>query len=102
VSGEIDKEYRRLRSIESGIRGSSRMASMKLDPAWGYRVLRQDYPFLARLADKGKFAQLVEIIRKEGVGSSERTIAALIERDEATAGLLSPSLEQDSGAGQAP
>jgi hypothetical protein len=95
VSGPIDEEYRRLRSIESGIRGSSRTASMKLDTIWGYRVLRQDYPFLARLADKVKFQELVDLVWKEGIGSSERRIAALIERDEAAGGLLSPSLQQD-------
>ena len=32
VSPEIDREYRRLRSLESGTRGSSRTASMKLEP----------------------------------------------------------------------
>jgi hypothetical protein len=100
VSGAIDEEYRRLRSIESGIRGSSRTASMRLDATWGYRVLRQDYPFLVRLADKGKFQELVDLVRKEAVGSSERRIAALIEKDEATAGLLSPSLQQDPPAGK--
>ena len=102
VSGAIDEEYRRLRSIESGIRGSSRAASMRLDATWGYRVLRQDYPFLTRLADKEKFQELVDLVRKEALGSSERRIAALIEKDEATAGLLSPSLQQDPPAGQAP
>jgi hypothetical protein len=99
VSGPIDEEYRRLRSIESGIRGSSRTASMKLDAVWGYRVLRQDYPFLTRLADKGKFQELVDIVRKEGLASSERRIAALIERDETAAELLSPSLERDDPRG---
>ncbi len=94
VSGAIDQEYRRLRSIESGIRGSSRTASMKLDPVWGYRVLRQDFPFLARLADKGRFQELVDLVHREGAGS-ERRIAALIERDEAAAGLLSPSLQRE-------
>ncbi len=101
VSGPIDEEYRRLRSIESGIRGSSRTASMKLDTVWGYRVLRQDYPFLTRLVDKGKFQELVDLVRKEGMAASERRIAALIERDEAAAGLLSPALEQDDAEGQA-
>ena len=93
VSAQIDEEYRRLRSVESGIRGSSRSASMKLDPAWGYRTLRQDFPFLARLADKGRFQELVDMVRKEGAGFSERHIAALIERDETAPGL---ALQQDS------
>ena len=81
VSREVDREYRRLRSLESGRRGSSRTPSMKLDAAWGYRVLRQDFPFLARLADKGGFARLVQEIRWAG-GSAERRVQRLIETDQ--------------------
>jgi len=95
VSRDIDEEYRRLRSIESGIRGSSRTASMKLDAVWGYRVLRQDYPFLTRLADKRKFLELVDLVMREGA-RAERRVAALIERDETATGLQSPALRRDS------
>jgi hypothetical protein len=81
VSAEIDQEYRRLRSLESGIRGSSRAASMKLDAATGYRVLRQEFPFLVRLADKRRFVELVSEIQK-GRGSAERRVEALIEAEQ--------------------
>ncbi len=81
VSREVDREYRRLRSLESGRRGSSRTPSMKLDAAWGYRVLRQDFPFLARLADKDGFARLVEEIRSAG-GAAERRVQRLIETEQ--------------------
>jgi hypothetical protein len=87
VSREIDRQYRYLRSLESGMRGSSRTASMKLDAAWGYRVLRQEFPFLARLADKLKFVELAEQIRSAG-GSAERRLESLMQSEPK--GPLSP------------
>jgi hypothetical protein len=80
VSTELDREYRHLRGLESGRRGSSRTASMKLDTAWGYRVVRQEFPFLARLSDKKKFEELVSVVQ-DGRGSAERRIDALIARE---------------------
>ena len=82
VSREIDRQYRWLRSLESGIRGSSRTASMKLDAAWGYSVLKQEYPFLSRLSDKVKFVELAEQIRVAG-GSAERRVDRLIQGEPA-------------------
>ncbi len=84
VSPAIDREYRRLRSLESGMRGSSRTASMKLDTVWGYGVLRQGFPFLTRLSDKKRFAELVRTIRT-GIGTAERRIEVLIQRDQSSA-----------------
>ncbi len=86
VSGELDREYRHLRSLESGIRGSSRAASMKLDTAWGYRVLRQEFPFLARLADKRRFEELVGEIQT-GKGSAERRVETLMAQEPAQGSL---------------
>ena len=94
VSDLVDEEYRHLRSLESGTRGSSRMASMKIDTAWGFRVLRQDFPVLARLADKEKFRKLVELIH--GRPGAERRLESLVEEDEAGAGPSLPALELDS------
>jgi hypothetical protein len=95
VNSAIDKEYRRLRSLSSGIRGNSRTTSMKLDAVWGYRVLRQDFPFLRRLTDKRMFEELVDLVHTGSAGSSESRIAALIERDQGAAEILSPSLDRD-------
>ena len=81
VSEEIDREYQHLKSLESGMRGNSRLASQKIDAAVGFRSLRQDFPFLARLEDKQKFRELVDIVRAGGIGASERRIAGLIEED---------------------
>ncbi len=93
VSAEIDRQYRYLKSLESGIRGSSRAASMKLDAAWGYRELKREFPFLARLSDKRKFVELVSEIQR-GRGSAERRVAALIEAEQ---GPGRPLLDATSG-----
>ena len=82
VSAAIDAEYERLRSRESGTRGSSRTPSMKLDAAWGYRALRQEFPFLARLADKARFQELVNIVMTGSAAGAERRIEALMEKDQ--------------------
>jgi len=94
VSKELDREYRHLRSLESGIRGSSRTASMKLDTAWGYRVLRQEFPFLARLADKRRFEELVGEIQA-GKGPAERRVEALMAQEPAQRDLLAPALDRE-------
>ncbi len=86
VSRELDREYRHLRSLESGMRGSSRTASMKLDASWGYRVLRQEFPFLARLADKRRFEALVNEIQS-GRGSAERRVETLMADEQPPASL---------------
>ncbi len=91
VSDQIDEEYRRLRSIESGVRGSSRTPSFKLDPGWGFWVLRHEFPFLSRLSDKKRFQELLKIIRAGSLGASRRRVAALIQEDQGAA-LLPPSL----------
>jgi hypothetical protein len=70
---------------------------MKLDAAWGYRVLRQDFPFLARLADKGKFEELVSIVMS---GGAERRVEALIEKDQQSFGVLPQMLGDSAPAGR--
>jgi hypothetical protein len=85
VSAEIDEEYRRLQSIESGPRGSSRLASMRLDAAAGFRTLRRGFPFLARLEDKGRFLELGAMLGPGGSGSPLRRVQELIESDAARA-----------------
>jgi hypothetical protein len=92
VSREVDLEYRRLRSLESGPRGSSRAASMKLDPAWGYRVLKGEFPFLRRLADKEAFTALVSLVASGGKAAMEHRIEMMIDKDREEASLHTPSL----------
>jgi hypothetical protein len=92
VDQELDREYRRVKSLESGIHGSSRTASMRLDAAWGYRVLRQSFPFLARLSDKKGFRELVDMVH--GNAGAERRIEALMEKDAVVHGPSRPSLDR--------
>jgi len=92
VSAEIDKEYRRLKSLESGPRGSSRTPSFKLDTAWGYWVLRKEWPFLSRLSDKERFNELAQVVRSGSRVAAERFVEALVSRDQDEAlGRLAPS-----------
>jgi hypothetical protein len=94
VSPELDEEYQHLRGLESGLRGSSRTASMRLDTAWGYRVLRQEFPFLARLSDKVRFEQLVAEVQA-AKGAAERRVEALLDHEQAASTLLTPALAPD-------
>ncbi|HTP57861.1 MAG TPA: hypothetical protein VMM82_03025, partial [Spirochaetia bacterium] len=96
LSPEIDREYRRLRSLESGIRGSSRTPSFKLDPSWGSWVLRRDFPFLGRLSDKKGFQELARVVRSGSLRAAQGFIAALIARDSNTP-LAAGSGEQGRG-----
>ncbi len=84
VSAEVDREYRRLRSIESGPRGSSRTPSFKLDPGWGYWVLRRTFPFLSRLSDKKRFQELVRMVGSGPIGAAQRRVSALVEQEQET------------------
>ena len=68
------------------------MASMKLDPAWGYGILKRDFPFLRRLADKASFTELVALVSSEGKSSTEHRIEMLIDRDREETSLRTPSL----------
>jgi hypothetical protein len=81
LSRDVDREYRRLRSLESGLRGSSRAASMKLDTAWGYGVLKRQFPFLLRLGDKERFRELVRLVQSSGAAAGEKLIESMIDAD---------------------
>jgi len=81
VSEKLDREYRRLKSLESGIRGSSRTPSLKLDAAGWYRVLMREFPVLARLEDKEAFRELSAMAGSRMPGRAERLIETLVARD---------------------
>jgi hypothetical protein len=83
VSEGLDREYRRLKSLESGIRGSSRTPSLKLDPVGCFRALEREFPVLARLEDKGKFRELAAVAGDRFPGRAERLIGEMVTRDHA-------------------
>ncbi len=81
VCRELDLEYGRLRSIESGIRGSSRLASLKMDAKWGFSVLRRQFPALGRLADKEGFKEFLRLATGGSARSRVRRVSALLEKE---------------------
>jgi hypothetical protein len=87
ISPELDEEYRRLKSLESGTQGSSRTASMRLDPAWGFRALKSDYPALARLEDKRSFQEIAEIAATGSVSKSAKRLSSLFTETDSGANL---------------
>ena len=83
VSEKLDGEYRRLKSLESGIRGSSRTPSLKLDTAGWYRTLKREFPVLARLEDKEAFRELSAVAASRMPGRAERLIEEFVVSDHA-------------------
>ncbi len=81
ICAELDIEYKRLKSLDSGLRGSSRTASLKIDARWGFQVLRKEFPSISRLEDKTGFAELEDLASRGGAGASIRRVSALIEKD---------------------
>ncbi len=81
VSGKLDREYRRLKSLASGIRGSSRTPSLKLDTVDCYRMLKREFPVLARLEDKEAFRELASMAGGRMPGRAERLIGEIVMRD---------------------
>jgi len=83
VSETLDREYRHLRSLASGIRGSSRTPSFKLDAVGCFRQLKREFPALARLEDKEAFKQLAAMAGSRVPGRAERLIGEIVARDHA-------------------
>jgi hypothetical protein len=81
ISAELDKEYKRLKSLESGAQGSSRFTAMKIDPAWGFRALKHEHPALARLEDKKGFEEIAKIAAGGSTADSARRVSKLLEED---------------------
>ncbi len=82
VSAGLDQEYRHIRSLESGLRGSSRTPSMRIDPAKGFGMLKADYPALARLEDKQAFLELARAVSGGSIAGAEQRLVEIIEADE--------------------
>jgi len=83
VSETLDREYRRLKSLASGIRGSSRTPSLKLDAVGCFRHLKREFPALARLEDKDAFRELASMAGSPMPGRAERLIGEIVARDHA-------------------
>ena len=78
ISETLDASYHHLRSLESGIRGSSRTPSLRLNAKRGFQSLKQAVPSLARLEDRAELRRLMELVTNSPRGRAEREIEALL------------------------
>ena len=62
ISQELDREYGYLKSLKSGIKGSSRTPSLKINTEKGYRIVKRDIPYLTCLENKNAFLKLTRNI----------------------------------------
>jgi hypothetical protein len=82
VSAELDAEYKRLKSLESGPRGSSRFTALKIDSAWGFLALKGEFPALGRLEDRKGFGEIEKIAVSGSAAVSARRISSLLKQEE--------------------
>lgn len=78
ICADLDAAYYYLRSLESGIRGSSRTPGLRLNVKRGFRSLKQMAPALARLEDRAELRRLLALAANSSRGHAEREIAALL------------------------
>lgn len=111
ISRDLDASYQHLRSLQSGIRGSSRTPSLRLNARRGFQTLKQAVPSLARLEDKAELRRLMAMVTHVSRWRAEREVAALLAAgrdlslpgDEAN-GTVRPASDalRESGDGPAP
>lgn len=77
VSAELDEQYRHLKSLESGRRGSSRLPSFKLDIQAGFGALKRTFPAARYLESKSDFKRLVSMVAR---GKRGEAVRLLLER----------------------
>ena len=88
ICPELDASYTYLRSLESGIYGSSRTPSLRLNARRGFRILKQSVPALARLEDRAELRRLLALVAASSRWRAERQIEAVL-----TSGRVLPRLE---------
>jgi hypothetical protein len=74
----LDEDYRFRRSLDSGLRGSSRLPSFKIDINRGFQEIKQLFPGLAALENKQEFRKLLETVRKQGRKRSQKLIENML------------------------
>ena len=78
ISAALDASYYHVRSLESGIRGSSRTPSLRLNAKRGFQSLKQAVPSLARLEDRAELRRLMALVTSSSRWRAEREIEALL------------------------
>jgi hypothetical protein len=77
----LDEDYHFRKSLESGLRGSSRVPSFKVNIRRGFQEIKSLYPALRCVEDKQEFRKLVDLVRAQGRKRSQKAIENLIQRD---------------------
>ena len=95
ICAALDASYHHVRSLESGIRGSSRTPSLRLNAKRGFQTLKQTVPSLARLEDRTELRRLMALVASMSRWRAEREIAALLAAGRG------PSLSERDGNGTA-
>ena len=90
ICPELDASYQYLRSLESGIYGSSRTPSLRLNARRGFRILKQSVPALSRLEDRAELRRLLELVAGSSRWRAERQIEAVL-----ASGGMPPRLEDE-------
>ncbi|MBN2441291.1 MAG: hypothetical protein JXJ04_08090 [Spirochaetales bacterium] len=79
---ELDKEYAWLKRIESGKKGNSRNPSFALNTYTGFKMLKNLYPFMAKLENKQAFKKLLGIVNKTDKKYAEKFVRQFMAEDE--------------------
>jgi hypothetical protein len=80
----LDGEYGYLKSLESGIHGSSRLPSFKVNLKRGFHQLKRLYPLLGCLEDKTQFQRLEALARSVGKRRAQRWLENRLTRGKTT------------------
>jgi hypothetical protein len=83
VSATLDASYLYLRSLQSGMRGSSRTPSMKLDAQRGFQLLKREIPLLRQVDNKADLQRLLDFVSKSKRRAALRMIETLINNPRA-------------------
>ena len=78
VSETLDQNYRHLRSLQSGLRGSSRTPSMKVDTHRAFIQLKQEIPMLRRIDTTEGLRQLLDLAARSSRRALQRSIEAMV------------------------
>ena len=82
ICPELDKEYAYLKQIESGRKGNSRTPSYILNTSKGFKMLKNLYPFLAKLENKKTFKKLIHYVLHTDKKHGEKLIQQFMTENE--------------------
>ena len=75
----LDEDYRFRRSLESGLRGSTRLPSFKIDVLRAYREIKQLYPAIRLLDGNSTLRDLAALVSRTGRHRSREVIERMIQ-----------------------